>query len=220
MKKEILYKSLGILFFPSYLLSQEIPYSAFELMEKVDHLLRYPEGLTKIQLTYIPKEGKVKIYKIALFKKEDKALFLIDSPQKGRLYKILLHEGGRKVYFYDVQGKTLWRKRGIFRYDPFLNSGFTFYDLSNLPFLEEYTPKIAGYTLEKGKKYLRVENYPLEKSAYSKVLVLFDLKEYKPQRIDYYDTNGILINQKKIQKQTLKISDKIIIGAAIIIVRV
>ncbi len=37
---------------------------------------------------------------------------------------------------------------------------------------------------------------------------------------DLGSTNGILINQKKIQKQTLKISDKIIIGAAIIIVRV
>gem|GEM_PF-1627206 len=170
-----------------------IPYSAYELMEIVSKNLEYPFGLTKIQFTITSKLGNVTSYKVSLYHKERNSLLTFDSISKGRLIKILINDNGQNVYMYDQMTKMLYHKRSMDKFEKILFSGFSFHDIANLPFLNNYTPRIAGYDQIGEKRLLKVENIPLDRGSYSRLDVFVDPeKNYRVVRIDYYDKNGTL----------------------------
>ena len=186
--------------FASSVFAEKSALSAFEVMERVNAQLKFLQGLNKLQFTITSNKGNVTSYKVSLFQKEDKSLFLLDSISRGRLLKILYNDSGQNIYVYDVERKILYHKRAQDRFDSILNSGFYFIDLNNSDFLDNYTPKFAGMeTRENSENLLRIENIPLDPGAYGKLNVLVSEKNnYALKRIDYFDRAGVLIKSMEL----------------------
>lgn len=184
----------------------EFEYSAFEIMEKVSNQLTFPKGLIKTQLTLTNQKGQTVLYKSTMYQKELNTLFLFNSLRAGRVLKLLFNNAGLDIYVYHVHERRLFHKRAGDRFDKILKSGFYFVDFSNSPFLENFTPRIAG--MEKNKKgdLLRIENIPLDRGKYSKLNVLVDpAKEYQIRRIDYFDKTGVLLKSLELSFSQLPI---------------
>lgn len=166
--------------------------SAYEIMEKVDKQLAYPDGLTKAQLTTIARNGSSSVTKGTLYKKGADSLFIFDSISRGRELKLLYNDYGFNIYAYFYLEKKFYHKREQDKYDLVLGTAFNYQDLGNLSLLENYTPKINGTEVIGGKKMLRILNIPLDKGMYSKLNVLVDPETYDLVRIDYFDKAGVL----------------------------
>lgn len=187
----------------------DIPYSAYEIMEKVTKDLEYPQGLTKIQFTNTPKSGKVTNYKVSLYHKGRNSLILFDSTSNGRLLKLLINDNGLNIYLYDQITKTLYHKRSKDKFERVLYSGMSYFDFANVPFLNNYTPRIAGFENVGSKRYLKVENIPLDRGEYSKLDIFVDPdKDYRVARIDYYANNGVLWKNLNVYYKDLPVRKK------------
>lgn len=187
----------------------DIPYSAYEIMEKVTKELSYPFGLTKIQFTVTNKSGSVTSYKVSLYHQDRNSLLLFDSISKGRLLKLLINDNGKNIYLYDQITKTLYHKRSKDKFERVLYSGMSYFDFANVPFLNNYTPRIAGFDNVGGKRYLKVENIPLDRGEYSRLDVFVDPeKNYRVSRIDYYDRYGTLWKNLTVLYKDLPVRKK------------
>lgn len=178
--------------------------SAFEIMEKVSSQLKMPAGLNKGQLTVTSKEGKVRVYKFSQFLKGEHILYLFDSISAGRVKKVLVRNLGFNIYVYDIHSRKFYHKMSQDKFDRLLGSGYSYFDITNSPFLDNYTPSIDGEEKrENSNNWIRVKNKPLDKGKYSKMNVLVDPEnDYQVKRIDYFDTSGVLM-----KSQTFTFSD-------------
>lgn len=183
--------------------------SAFEIMELVYDQMRYLEGINKFQLTITTRKGSTAVYKGVLYVKGDSSLYHFDHLSRGRVLKILLNDLGANIFAYSTHEKKLFHKIALDRFDPVLDSGFFYVDLANAPFLDYYTPKISGNEKRAGgRDWLRVENIPLDVGKYGKLVVLVDpYNDYSLQRIDYFDTAGVLMKSLEVQIQSLPIKE-------------
>ncbi len=183
--------------------------SAYEIMELVYDQLKYLEGVNKLQLTITNRKGQAVAYKAILYVKGEASLINYDSISRGRILKVLHNDLGANIYAYSVHEKRLFHKRALDRFEPVLDSGFYYIDLANSPFLDYYTPKISGSEKrEAGKDWLRVENIPLDRGNYSKLVVLVDPNDdYRLKRIDYYDTAGVLMKSLEVQVNKFSIKE-------------
>lgn len=173
--------------------------SAFEMMEKAFEYLQYPEGFNKLQLTITTKDGKTVIYKVAQSQKGGNTLFVFDSISRGNILKLLYNNNGQNTYAYYIHDKRLFHKKYLDRFDRVLDSGFTFFDLNNSPFLENYTQRISGSEKAGKKNYIIVENIPLDKGSYGKVVAIIDsTQDNRLVRMDYYDTAMTLMKSMNI----------------------
>lgn len=178
---------------------KEFELTAFEIMEKVSAQMKYPEGLNKIQLTLTDQAARTVVYKGTLYQKKDDSLFMFDSMRAGRVLKLLFNNSGLDIYAYLVHERRFFHKRAGDRFESVLDSGFYYADLSNSPFLENFTPRINGTENKNGKNLLRVENIPLDRGKYSRLNVLVDPgDEYKVRRIDFFDTSGVLLKSLEV----------------------
>lgn len=194
--------------------------SAYEIMERVYDEVRYLEGVNKLQLTITTRAGKSVAYKAILYAKGESTLINFDSISRGRLLKVLLNELGANIYAYSIHEKRLFHKRSHDRFEPVLDSGFYYIDIANSPFLDSYTPKISGNEKrETGREWLRIENIPLDRENYSKLVVLVDPKDnYHLKRIDYYDTAGVIMKSLEVQRAKFPVKEAN--GSQIIIDRI
>lgn len=76
---------------------------------------------------------------------------------------------------------------------PFMGSEFAYEDFSSQD-IEKYTYKYLRDEVVEGKNCFVVERYPAyENSGYTRQMAWIDPKEYRPERIDYYDRKNQLL---------------------------
>ena len=195
---------LLFLFSGFFLLGQEnklraIPLSSFEIMKLVDEQMRINNGLNLARLTVIREKGPTKTFQLSHFKIKDNSLIVFKSPSRGNVLKLLYSSLSQKIHVYRINTKQLSQKKSNDRFQPVLNSGFYFIDLNHPSFLDNFISKAGVLETVNKEKLLKVENLPLSNSLYGKVTVYVNpQKNYRLNRIDYFDTNNILLKTMNV----------------------
>ena len=192
--------------------SSGVTLTASEILERIDDQMRFPDGLNKVQLTIMTSKGRVRTFKATLFQKEDNSLFIFNTIGRGRTLKILYNDQGQNIYAYNIFDHRLYYKREKNQFDLVLNSGFSFIDISNAPFSDNYIPQIYGKEKNQDKFYTKIISLPLNRdSVYGKVNFLVNPRNnHSLHRIDYYDRNGVLLKSLRVRysKLSIKLSKK------------
>jgi len=168
--------------------------TAFEIMDRVFQQLQFTEGHQKLQLTITTRAGKSVVYKGALYQKGNSSFYVFDSMTRGTVLKLLYNDQGQNIYAYLTHDKRLFHKKYLDRFEQVLGSGFAYLDIGNASFVDNYQQKIKGKEKNEEGEFTIIENLPLDKGNYGKVLVLVDpKKENRVRRIDYYDAAMVLM---------------------------
>ena len=185
----------------------ELASTASQILEGIDDEMRFLDGLNKVQLTITTSKGRARTFKVTLFQKEDNSLFIFNTIGRGRTLKILYNDQGQNIYAYNILDHRLYYKREKNQFDLVLNSAFSFIDISNAPFSDNYIPQIHGKEKDQDKFYTKVASLPLNRgSMYSKVNFLVDPRNnHSLRRIDYYNRDGDLLKSLRVRYSKLPI---------------
>ncbi|HNA79125.1 MAG TPA: outer membrane lipoprotein-sorting protein [Turneriella sp.] len=168
--------------------------TAFEIMDRVFQQLQYAEGHQKLQLTITTREGKSVVYKGSLYQKQNASFFVFDSMTRGTVLKLLYNDQGQNIYAYQTHDKRLFHKKYLDRFESVLGSGFAYLDIANASFIDNYQQKTKGTEKNDEGEFTVIENIPLDKGHYGKLIVLVDpKKDNRVKRIDYYDSAMVLM---------------------------
>ncbi|MFZ5627619.1 MAG: outer membrane lipoprotein-sorting protein [Spirochaetota bacterium] len=168
--------------------------TAFEIMDRVFQQLQYAEGHQKLQLTITTREGKSVVYKGSLYQKQNASFFVFDSMTRGTVLKLLYNDQGQNIYAYQTHDKRLFHKKYLDRFESVLGSGFAYLDIANASFIDNYQQKAKGTEKNDEGEFTVIENIPLDKGHYGKLIVLVDpKKDNRVKRIDYYDSAMVLM---------------------------
>ncbi|MBL8034088.1 MAG: outer membrane lipoprotein-sorting protein [Leptospiraceae bacterium] len=168
--------------------------TAFEIMDRVFQQLQFAEGHQKLQLTITTREGKSVVYKASLYQKQNASFYVFDSMTRGTVLKLLYNDQGQNIYAYMTHDKRLFHKKYLDRFENVLGSGFAYLDIGNASFIDNYQQKIKGTEKNDEGEFTIIENLPLDKGHYGKLLVLVDpKKDNRVKRIDYYDSAMVLM---------------------------
>ena len=215
----MIFRSIPILLFlivtTSNIFSQvrsEVILTASEILKHIDDQMRFLDGLNKVQLTITTNKGRMRTFKATLFQKENNSLFIFNTIGRGRILKILYNDQGQNIYAYNILDHRLYYKRERNHFDLVLNSGFSFVDISNALFSDNYVPQIHGKEKNQDKFYTKVTSLPLNRgSVYGKVnFLVAPRNNHSLHRIDYYDRNGVLLKSLRVRysKLPIKLSKK------------
>jgi len=202
--KQVLFVSflIGIFLIPVY--SQEdrkIELTAQGILARVDSILAYPRGKLTGKLKHITPDGKSYSVNIVGFIEKNDFLFTLSNRIRGKQLKILYNLGGEEIWVYNILSVKLYNKRAIDKYDPVLNTNFTFIDLSNADLQSNYTATISGDAYIKNQEAFRLTLQPNNKGGRYGKLVLYVTKvDYIPLRIDYYDKDNAIFKFMTITK--------------------
>ena len=168
--------------------------TAFEVMDRVFQQLQFAEGHQKLQLTITARDGKSVVYKASLYQKQNASFFVFDSMTRGTVLKLLYNDQGQNIYAYMTHDKRLFHKKYLDRFENVLGSGFAYLDIGNASFVDNYQQKLKGTEKNDEGEFTIVENLPLDKGHYGKLIVLVDpKKDNRVRRIDYYDSAMVLM---------------------------
>ena len=168
--------------------------TAFEVMDRVFQQLQFAEGHQKLQLTITARDGKSVVYKASLYQKQNASFFVFDSMTRGTVLKLLYNDQGQNIYAYMTHDKRLFHKKYLDRFENVLGSGFAYLDIGNASFVDNYQQKLKGTEKNDEGEFTIVENLPLDKGHYGKLIVLVDpKKDNRLKRIDYYDSAMVLM---------------------------
>jgi len=120
----------------------------------------------------------------------DKSLTVFNKPKdvKGTVFLSFSHPvGSDDQWLYLPALKRVKRISSRNKSGPFMGSEFAFEDLSSFE-IEKYTYKYLGDETINGEDNYKVEQYPLDpNSGYTRRIVWLDKKEYRVQKIDFFD---------------------------------
>lgn len=183
--------------------------TAFEIMDKVFQQLQYVEGHQKLQLTITTREGKSVAYKGSLYQKQNASFFVFDSMTRGTVLKLLYNDRGQNIYAYQMHEKRLFHKKYLDRFESVLGSGFAYLDIANASFIDNYQQKMKGTEKNDEGEFTIIENIPLDRGHYGKLIVLVDpRKDNRVKRIDYYDSAMVLMKTMTFTYGMLPVKEK------------
>ncbi|AFM14468.1 outer membrane lipoprotein-sorting protein [Turneriella parva] len=183
--------------------------TAFEIMDRVFQQLQYAEGHQKLQLTITTREGKSVVYKASLYQKQNASFFVFDSMTRGTELKLLYNDQGQNIYAYLTHDKRMFHKKYLDRFENVLGSGFAYIDIANASFIDNYQQKIKGSEKNEEGEFTIIENLPLDKGHYGKLLVLVDpKKDNRVRRIDYYDSAMVLMKTLTLTYGSLSVREE------------
>ena len=199
-----LFVLLAVLFsFPSAF-SQEkrtVELTAQEILARADALLRYPKGMLSGSITHIYPNGKSFNVILKGSISDDDFLFVVGTPDRGDQFKVLYNLGGEDIWVYNLHALQLFHKIDVDKYDPMLNTNFSFLDLSNADFQSNYIARIDGDAVIKGKECYKMSLDPIFKKGEYGLLTLFIAKDsYLPMKIDFYDQDKVIIKSMSISQ--------------------
>ncbi|HRP68854.1 MAG TPA: outer membrane lipoprotein-sorting protein [Turneriella sp.] len=182
--------------------------TAFEIMDGVFQQLQYAEGYQSLQLTITTKDGRAVVYKVSLYQKHHASFFVFNSMTRGTVLKLLYNNQGQNIYAYMTHDKRLFHKKYLDRFENILGSGFAYLDIGNGSFVDNYQQKINGVEKNANGEFTVIENLPLEKGNYGKLVVLVDpKKQNRLERIDYYDSAMTLMKTMTFKYGSLPIKE-------------
>jgi outer membrane lipoprotein-sorting protein len=182
--------------------------TAFEIMDRVFQQLQYAEGHQKLQLTITTREGKSVVYKASLYQKQNASFFVFDSMTRGTVMKLLYNDQGQNIYAYMTHDKRMFHKKYLDRFENVLGSGFAYVDIANGSYVDNYQQKIKGTEKNEEGEFTIIENLPLDKGHYGKLLVLVDpKKDNRVRRIDFYDSAMVLMKTLSLTYGNLSVKE-------------
>lgn len=184
---------------------RRIELTAQEILARVDYILAYPEGCIKGRMVHITPDGKsVNIELVGYIAGED-SHFRFSTKSRGEEVRILYNLNGEDIWVYNIHSITLFNKRGIDKFDPILRTNFYYIDLSNYDLQSNYTAEISGDAYIKGNDCYRLNLHPILQGGMYGLLTLYvDKNEYIPLRIDFHDTDKVIIKTLSIVKVAQK----------------
>jgi hypothetical protein len=179
--------------------NRTIELTAQELLARVDNVLRYPKGALSGSITHIFPDGRSFSLLLKGSMSDDDYLFVIGSPERGDQFKVLYNLGGEDIWVYSITSLQLFHKIDIDRFDPILSTNFSYLDLSNADLQSNYTARIEGDSIIKGKECYRLKCEPIYKKGDYGYLTIFVSKvDFIPLKIDYYDQDRVIMKSMSV----------------------
>jgi len=151
---------------------------------------------------------QLKIKSLELVNDGDKNLTLFNKPKdvKGTAFLSFSHPiASDEQWLYLPALKRVKRISSKNKSGPFMGSEFAFEDLSSFE-VEKYTYKYLADEAINGFDSYKIEQYPVDKnSGYTRRVVWLDKKEYRVQKIDFYDRKDTLLKTLSYQGYNLYI---------------
>jgi outer membrane lipoprotein-sorting protein len=126
----------------------------------------------------------------------DKSLVIFDAPGdvKGTALLTFSHKtGDDDQWLYLPALKRVKRISSSNKSGPFVGSEFAYEDISSQE-VEEYTYRFLREENIEGRPGFVVERYPVDsRSGYTRQIVWYDQKEYRPWRVEFYDRKDKLL---------------------------
>jgi hypothetical protein len=123
----------------------------------------------------------------------DKTLIVFDEPRDVRGTAFLSHTHALQPddqWLYLPSLKRVKRISSANKSGPFMGSEFAYEDISSQE-VEKYKYRFIRETEVDGQRAYEVEQIPVyEKSGYTKMVVWYDVAEYRRIRADFYDRKG------------------------------
>ena len=139
---------------------------------------------------------EIKIKSLELLDDGDKSLTIFNKPidVKGTAFLSFSHPvGADDQWLYLPALKRVKRISSRNKSGPFMGSEFAFEDLSSFE-LEKYSYNYLGDEKTNGLDSFKIEQFPAdENSGYTRRIVWIDKKEYRFQKIDFYDRKNSLL---------------------------
>lgn len=139
---------------------------------------------------------EIKIKSLELANDGDKSLTIFNQPRdvKGTAFLSFSHPvGADDQWLYLPALKRVKRISSRNKSGPFMGSEFAFEDLSSFE-IDKYTYKYLGDEQLNELNHFMVEQFPVdENSGYTRRVVWIDDKEYRIQKIDFYDRKNSLL---------------------------
>jgi len=139
---------------------------------------------------------EIKIKTIEQLNDGDKSLTLFSKPRdvKGTAFLNFSHPvGADDQWLFLPALKRVKRISSKNKSGPFMGSEFAFEDLSSFE-VEKYTYKYLADELLNDVSSYKVEQYPVDKnSGYTRRVVWLDKKEFRVQKINFYDRKDTLL---------------------------
>jgi hypothetical protein len=182
--------------------------TAQEILSRVDEVLRYPKGQLNGSLTHIFPDGRTLNIVIKGSISDEDYLFVLGSYERGDQFKVLYNLGGEDIWVYSLTSLQLFHKIDVDKFDPVLATNFSFFDISNADFQSNYTAKIEGDSLIKGKECYRLRCDPiLKKGEYGKITLYVTKTDFIPLKIDYFDSDMVIMKSMSIA-QTVQVGGR------------
>jgi len=126
-------------------------------------------------------------------------LFVVSSNERGDQFKILYNLNGEDIWVYNIMSLQLFHKIDVDRFDPILGTNFSYLDLSNADFQANYTARIEGDSVVKGRECYRLNCDPIfQKGDYGKLIMFVSKGDFIPLKIDYYDQDKVITKSMSI----------------------
>lgn len=126
----------------------------------------------------------------------DKTMIVFDEPRdvQGTALLTFTHrEGQDDQWLYLPALRRVKRIASNNKSGPFMGSEFAFEDIASQE-VEKYTYRYLGEEDLDGVQTVFMERYPVDpRSGYTRQIVWYDLEEYRPLRIDFYDRKDDLL---------------------------
>lgn len=189
--------AIGVISLPGELAPQgtrEIELTAQEIIARVDRILDYPAGLMKGKLMHITPDGRSSVNTVTASVAERDYLFVISNRDRGNQIKILYNLGGEEIWVYDIHAIKLFHKIGIDKYDAVAGTNFSYIDLSNADYQNNYTASITGNAFVKGSDAYRLKLDPIFKGgSYGQLTMYVNKADFVPLRIDFHDSDNVKV---------------------------
>lgn len=175
--------------------------TAQAILARVDEIMEYPKGLIKGKIKHIMPDGRTFDLRVRGFIKKENYLFAFSSRNRGEQLKVLYTLRGEDIWVYNVHSIKLYHKMGIDRYDPLLESNFSFVDLSSADFQSNYTASIEKRVTVKGIESYKLKLLPVFRGSMYGMLTLYvSSDKLIPLRIDYHDRDKAIFKFLTISK--------------------
>jgi len=184
---------------------RKIELTAQEILARVDNILTYPEGLIKGRMVHITPDGKSKKIELVGYISGDNFHFRFSTKERGEELRVLYNLNGEDIWVYNIHSITMFNKRGIDKFDPILGTNFYYLDLSNYDLQSNYTATITGDAFIKGNDCYKLSLNPILQGGMYGLLTLYVNKsDYVPLRIDFHDTDKVIMKTLSIVKVAQK----------------
>ena len=161
------------------------------ILKKVEATLNAPEDrVATMAMELVDKNGKVKKRVIKIYQKgEDKRLirFLEPADVKGVGFLVL---SDNEMWLYMPAFHKIRRIASHTKNENFMGTDFTYDDMAQSKYSEDYTAKV----LEDSPRTVKLELTPKPGSDvnYSKLIMTVDKSNWVPTRVEFYDKAGRL----------------------------
>jgi outer membrane lipoprotein-sorting protein len=133
----------------------------------------------------------------------DKSLIVFDQPKDVAGTALLTYthkKADDDRWLYLPALKRVKRIASNNKSGPFMGSEFAYEDLGSQE-VEKYTYKYLRDETLDGQDCFVIERYPVDRdSGYTRMVVWMDKKEYRPQKLEYYDRKKLLLKTLQLKE--------------------